>query len=193
LADKELRAKLRTEAPGILYALIQGCLEYQRIGLFPPATVIESSEEYLREQNLIARFLDERCDQSPECSCGRNTCLPSAAEMVRYGSITAHELWAALTQWAPNERGGIGHRKNFNSKVEDLGVRITRVQGKSRHRAQKLEGGWRGTRGSATNRRPTFRRTSLACGTANTFQFSQGIVSSHFGTIRIALAVMAGR
>jgi len=62
-ADKGLDAKLRAEAPGVLHKLISGCLEYQKIGIAPPQTVREASDAYLREQNAVARWADERLDR----------------------------------------------------------------------------------------------------------------------------------
>jgi putative DNA primase/helicase len=44
--DKHLTTKLRAERPDILHWMIRGCLEWQRIGLNPPAVVLEASKEY---------------------------------------------------------------------------------------------------------------------------------------------------
>ena len=129
LADRQLREKLRGELPGILYRLIQGCLEYQRIGLCPPDTVRHASEEYLREENLIAQFLDERCDRSEECSCGSETCPcpPRSDELKpRYATVTANELWSELKSWAAARKRVPGGRMEFNSRLEDLGIRVVR-------------------------------------------------------------------
>jgi putative DNA primase/helicase len=44
--DKELFEKLKAEYPGILNWALQGCLEWQKIGLAPPQIVREASEAY---------------------------------------------------------------------------------------------------------------------------------------------------
>src|SRR5690606_28588582 len=41
---------------------IDGCLEWQRIGLAPPAAVQMATESYLAEEDAIGRFLDDRCE-----------------------------------------------------------------------------------------------------------------------------------
>jgi P4 family phage/plasmid primase-like protien len=108
-ADKSLRDKLHQEAPGILHKLILGCLEYQNVGLQPPETIRNSSEAYLKEQNVIARWLEERC------------------EVGIYGFETRAEvLWLDFVSWAEAGKEYVGHRKNFNERLERLGIRITR-------------------------------------------------------------------
>jgi len=59
--DPELAEQLRAEAPGILSWAIVGCLEWQNIGLCPPARVLDATEEYFSEQDSIGRWLDECC------------------------------------------------------------------------------------------------------------------------------------
>lgn len=59
--DPELAEKLHAEAPGILAWAIKGCLEWQDIGLCPPACVLEATDEYFSEQDSIGRWLDECC------------------------------------------------------------------------------------------------------------------------------------
>jgi putative DNA primase/helicase len=58
--DKELTAKLEAEWPGILAQMIAGCLEWQRIGLTPPAAVTDATEEYLQAEDAVGKWLQER-------------------------------------------------------------------------------------------------------------------------------------
>lgn len=57
--DGELPEKLEREAAGILNVLIQGCLDWQRRGLDPPARVLASTKAYLDEQDGVAQFIAE--------------------------------------------------------------------------------------------------------------------------------------
>lgn len=61
--DPDLQKKLEAEWPGILAWAIEGCLEWQRIGLAPPPAVLDATEEYLADEDAIGRFMDERCDR----------------------------------------------------------------------------------------------------------------------------------
>ena len=60
--DRDLEAKLRTEWPGILRWMLDGCLMWQRTGLIRPQVVIDCTEEYFQEQDSIRQWVDERCD-----------------------------------------------------------------------------------------------------------------------------------
>lgn len=60
-ADKGLMEKLKTEAAGILAWMVQGCLEWQREGLSPPAVVQEATLAYKTAEDLIETFLEDVC------------------------------------------------------------------------------------------------------------------------------------
>jgi len=60
-ADHELLDKLKLEAPVILAWLVRGCLLWQRDGLNPPDCVKAATREYQKEEDLIERFLNDRC------------------------------------------------------------------------------------------------------------------------------------
>lgn len=55
--DKDLDAKLRPEYPGILAWLVRGCLQWQEQGLNPPVSVIESTNKYREDEDLIGQFV----------------------------------------------------------------------------------------------------------------------------------------
>jgi putative DNA primase/helicase len=60
--DPELAEELKQEWPGILDWAIEGCLEWQRIGLAPPSVILDATKEYLDEEDAIGRFIKEKCD-----------------------------------------------------------------------------------------------------------------------------------
>jgi putative DNA primase/helicase len=64
--DPGLAEKLKEEWPGILAWAIEGCLEWQRIGLAPPTAVSQATESYLIEEDAVGRFLAERCERHPQ-------------------------------------------------------------------------------------------------------------------------------
>lgn len=57
-ADRSLPIKLRQAGSEILEWLVVGCLEWQRLGLNPPASVIKSTSEYREESDYIGQFLE---------------------------------------------------------------------------------------------------------------------------------------
>lgn len=54
--DGDLPAKLRAELPGILAWAVMGCLEWQQGGLRAPADVVDASNAYRGESDLMADF-----------------------------------------------------------------------------------------------------------------------------------------
>jgi hypothetical protein len=59
--DKNLFEKLKPEWPGILQWAVDGCLEWNEIGLAPPKAVRDASDEYFTEEDALARWIDEEC------------------------------------------------------------------------------------------------------------------------------------
>ena len=57
--DLDLEAKLTAEAPGILKWLVEGCLLWQQEGLIPPARVVEAVDDYRKEEDTLAEFIEE--------------------------------------------------------------------------------------------------------------------------------------
>jgi putative DNA primase/helicase len=59
--DPELAVKLREEWPGILRWAIEGCLEWQQIGLAPPGAVLGMTEQYFAEQDRLSAWIEDCC------------------------------------------------------------------------------------------------------------------------------------
>jgi putative DNA primase/helicase len=91
--DKNLADRLREEGPGILQWLIDGCVEWQRIGLKPPATVVAATNEYLKQQDAVETWLEECCERN-------STKTPS----------TIARLMTSWTRWAQRTGEAVGTR-----------------------------------------------------------------------------------
>jgi phage/plasmid-associated DNA primase len=84
--DRDLSARLKAEAGGILRWAIEGCQQWQAHGLSAPESVRAATSDYLEEQDVVREWLEECTEPSP-------------------GSFTANpDLWASWQQWA-NARG----------------------------------------------------------------------------------------
>ena len=72
LCDPDLRVKLDAELPGILAWAVRGCLEWQRRGLKPPASVTGATAAYRSEMDTFSGFIDERCvvDRNASAAAG---------------------------------------------------------------------------------------------------------------------------
>jgi putative DNA primase/helicase len=62
--DKNLLAKLKAEASGILAWAVQGCLLWQREGLRAPSSVEAATKVYREESDPLAEFLQEHFVES---------------------------------------------------------------------------------------------------------------------------------
>ncbi len=103
VVDKLLGKKLRSEWPAILAWMIEGCLEWQRIGLAPPPVVQEATDEYFSESDPVAQWLAENTEPDPE------------------GWIELVELFENWKEWS-NRRG------EYVGRVQRLG-QVLRTKG----------------------------------------------------------------
>jgi putative DNA primase/helicase len=103
--DPELFEKLKAEWPGILQWAIDGCLEWQKQGLSPPAAVRNATEEYLTEEDAIANWINECCDVAPICRQRKS------------------ELYASWNRWAEAAGEYAGSHKALSAELEKRGFK----------------------------------------------------------------------
>jgi putative DNA primase/helicase len=60
--DPELEEKLAIEHPQILAWMIAGCRDWLDNGLSRPAAVVNATDRYFEDQDLVGQWLAERCD-----------------------------------------------------------------------------------------------------------------------------------
>lgn len=60
--DKYLASKLHKELPGILNWALQGCLEWQKVGLEEPIQVLNATQGYKDEMDSIGNWMTDCCD-----------------------------------------------------------------------------------------------------------------------------------
>jgi putative DNA primase/helicase len=102
--DSRLTEKLLAERDGILAWAVAGCLAWQREGLKPPACVVSATEEYFEAEDALGRWLDERCERTPNAK-----------------SLTA-ELFTDWKQWAETSGEFIGSQRRFSDLLITRGV-----------------------------------------------------------------------
>jgi putative DNA primase/helicase len=64
--NQHLGQELMEEWPSILHWIIEGCLEWQRIGLAPPESVTIPTTQYLDSEDRFGRWLKDRCHLDPD-------------------------------------------------------------------------------------------------------------------------------
>jgi putative DNA primase/helicase len=64
--DKGLADRLMSELPGILQWAMHGCLEWRKIGLDPPASVLQSTQKYRDDNNSVGQWIESACSLDPK-------------------------------------------------------------------------------------------------------------------------------
>jgi putative DNA primase/helicase len=117
--DKTLRGKLLAEAPGILNWLLAGVREWIRIGLREPDAVVEATESYRQEQDLIGQWISERCVVDPR-------------------AVTAFkELFEDYQAWCRELGEQPVSARRFATSLEERGFDKTTLDGKAKTKARR--------------------------------------------------------
>jgi len=101
--DKNLELKLRSEASGILNWLLEGTARWKREGLNPPAIVLNATDEYRGEMDVIGNFLKERCKQDFDYS------------------IRIRELYKAYSDWCDENNEHAVSERFFTLRLKEMG------------------------------------------------------------------------
>jgi putative DNA primase/helicase len=107
--DPQLLEKLKSEWPGILTWMIQGCLKWQADGLQPPAVVRDATAAYLQAEDVIAGWIDECCTPDPQAWEKKD------------------DLFTSWSSWAKQAGETAGSKKSFVQNLEARGYRPHRT------------------------------------------------------------------
>lgn len=114
--DQTLSERLLAEKDGILRWMLDGCLEWQKTGLKPPASVVSATEEYLESEDAIGRWIEDEC----------------VHDINAEG--TTDELFASWQLWAEKAGEYVGNKRRFSDDLDKRGF-IRRRSGHARCRA----------------------------------------------------------
>lgn len=107
--DKDLKAYfLDAELNGIMRWAVQGCLEWQRMGLAPPKAVVAATEEYLHNQDDMQVWMDDCC-----------------VLQDKWRSSSA-ELFQSWQKWCERTGGYVGAKRQFVEGLIERGFRMER-------------------------------------------------------------------
>ena len=101
--DRQLINKLKKELPGILAWAVQGCQDWQRMGIDPPDRVIMATDSTRNSMDLVRGFIEDCCenDHSATTSVG--------------------DLYDAWKRWARGMTTNIMGKIQFGEEVSCLG------------------------------------------------------------------------
>jgi putative DNA primase/helicase len=106
--DKQLPQKLLAELAGILRWAVEGCIDWQKVGLDPPKEVLAATAEYRDEMDVVGDFIAERCSLSPNAR------------------TLGSDLYAAYGRWCDERNEYKISFKAFGSSVERDGITKTK-------------------------------------------------------------------
>ncbi len=109
--DPVLLENLKGEASGILRWVVDGCLAWQRSGLQPPDAVKAATDDYRRDEDVLAQFVADRCYVSP-----------GKSETVR---VKAGDLYKAYRDWCEATGTREMSQRNFGSAMTERGFQRT--------------------------------------------------------------------
>jgi putative DNA primase/helicase len=121
--DRDLPAKLAAERSGILRWAVNGCLEWQRLGLVEPEAVLAATREYREESDVLGEFLASYVVFGAKERCAR--------EELR----KRYEAWCEESGHRP-----VGARK-LGQRLREKGCEATGVRV-----GMHVKNGWRGCR-----------------------------------------------
>jgi putative DNA primase/helicase len=117
--DIHLTKKLEAEWPGIMRWAIDGCLEWQRIGLAPPKVVTDATNEYFAAEDGFGQWLEDECE------------IDVGNEFKWEPVGTLFESW---TNYCSKGGNIPGTAKNFAEMLANRGMTFVR-KGKARTRS----------------------------------------------------------
>ena len=101
--DLTLSDKLKKEWPGILAWAIEGCLQWQKLGLKPPEAVQQATAQYFEAEDSFALWLDECCETAPD------------------GWESSKALFNSWKEWAMSRNEAVGTNKSLAQSLETKG------------------------------------------------------------------------
>ncbi|MDZ4819755.1 MAG: phage/plasmid primase, P4 family, partial [Planctomycetota bacterium] len=106
--NKDLKDKLRAEAPGILRWLVDGSRAWDRCGLEPPQTVQDATSAYQIESDRLTAFFEESCE------------LGTGQKIQSKHLYRAYEQWCAEREIERLNLKAFGQqvRKRFDAKEQ---------------------------------------------------------------------------
>lgn len=125
--DKRLPEKLLAERDGILAWAVDGCREWQRVGLRLPTAISAATNEYFEAEDALGRWLDEACER--------------ALNLTETIAI----LFAAWKAWAEANGEFVGSTKRFSENLSSRGFEPYRDRRARGFRGLRLREGSGGT------------------------------------------------
>jgi len=102
--DRRLEEKLMLESAGILNWLVEGARRWRAEGLKAPKIVVNATDEYRAEMDVIGDFLKDRCS------------------MAEGAAVRARELFKCYQDWCDDNNERACSERLFGLRLKELGI-----------------------------------------------------------------------
>lgn len=117
--DPHIKDRLRQCKPGILRWIVEGCLQWQQMGLAPPDIITRGVEELAKEEDYLGQFLDDCIEMRPD----HPHCRISSTDLYD----TFRWWWAHNMDSQERRVPGI---RSVTSQLRDRGLTVDKIGGK---------------------------------------------------------------
>jgi putative DNA primase/helicase len=124
--DTHLADKLKAEWPAILRWMVDGCLEWRRIGLAVPQIVRDATDDYLADQDVIGQWADESIVADPHAFTLTRTLFKSWKTFCDERNLTPGTETSFSDSLA--EKGYERVRKNFGRGFRGIALRANNAR-----------------------------------------------------------------
>ena len=107
--DKHLEEKLKAEASGILNWILEGTARWHKEKLKAPPAIMNATEDYRGEMDVIGNFVKECCIQKPDVS------------------IRVRELFKAYQEWCQQNNEHACSERFLSLRLQEIGFQRTRT------------------------------------------------------------------
>jgi P4 family phage/plasmid primase-like protien len=122
--DKGLTRRLTAEAPGILAWMARGCSHWRAGGLNEPARVLAATRSYREGEDMVGRFIAERCLVSPDATVRSDALYTAFVAWSKAGGeekvLSRRKFGEAMTG-----REGVGRETSNGTRYRGLALRDT--------------------------------------------------------------------
>lgn len=124
--DKDRPAKIAGELSGVLNWLVEGAVDYQRVGLMKPAAIDAAHNEYRDDMDLLKEWIDTRLEFIPDCAVGAGDLFMSWQQYATpKGMLRMIGTATALTRKLTGRKGFVKAQHKFGVKGRCwVGVRL---------------------------------------------------------------------
>jgi len=118
--DPDLKDKLRENKQGILRWLVEGCREWQEVGLSPPQSILDGVDALAREEDYMGQFIDDCLVHHP-------------GDPAR--KISCRDMYISFSWWWGQNMDSnvkrIPAMKTINKAMRERGYDISKLSGRT--------------------------------------------------------------